>query len=242
MHEATVLSRLSHPNVVRFVEGGRTFDGIDYLILEYLQGIDLDDWTQHSKTLLSNLELLEVVRQLASAIDYLHAHDIVHSDIKPANVMFDRGATPSIKLVDFGLAFARRDWSPRRSSAGTPGYMAPEQLRGERCGPAIDRFALAALSFELLTGRALQPWATLSRLRVRACARRNPLEPRELISPALQDVFARALHDSPDARFPSAAAFVEALASSLEQRATPTVRSAAYAGMILANAPEPCSL
>jgi serine/threonine-protein kinase len=217
-HEAAMLSRVSHSNVVRLMESGRTFDGTAYLLLEYVSGLDLDDWMLRSKQLLRPSALLDVASQLAGAIDHLHELDLVHSDIKPANVMFD-SARGAIKLVDFGLAFDRRDCRYRRGSAGTPGYMAPEQLRGEPCGPAIDRFALAALSFELLTGRALQPWATLSRVRAQAWARSNPWDHRALVGPSLQRVFARALHDEPAARYESAREFTAAFANALERDA-----------------------
>jgi serine/threonine protein kinase len=217
VHEASVLKRLSHPHIVGVFESGRTFDGDKYLLLEYVRGIDLDEWMQRTHTPLARAAVLSLVGQLASAIDHVHAHDLVHGDIKPANVMFEPTANDSVKLVDFGLAFDRRDARYRRGSAGTPGYMAPEQLRGEPCGPAIDRFALAALSFELLTGRALQPWATLSRVRARARARSFPLDKRDQLSPALQSVFARGLDDQPEARFESAGAFVAALANALER-------------------------
>lgn len=220
-YEGEILRRLRHPNIVSMIECGRTFAGEKYLLLEYVRGLDLDEWMQRTRTPLSRAALLSLVSQLACAIDHVHAHGLIHSDIKPANVMFDPATKNSVKLVDFGLAFDRRDARYRRGSAGTPGYMAPEQLRGELCGPAIDRFALAALSFELLTGRALQPWATLSRVRAHAEARSFPLDQRDQLSPALQSVFARGLDDRPEARFESAGAFVKALSGALDRDGWP---------------------
>lgn len=215
-HEAAVLEAVRHPGIVRLIETGRACDGHDYLLLEHVNGIDLEEWLQRSRARLPSASLLALVGQLARAVDHIHAQGFVHSDIKPANVMFDAHARESVKLVDFGLAFDVRDACFRRGSAGTPGYMAPEQLRGEVCGPAIDRFGVAALTFELLTGTALQPWATLSRVRARARVRSSPLDQRDLLPKALQEVFARALHDRAEARYPSAGEFVEALSHGLE--------------------------
>lgn len=215
-HEAAVLERFQHPNIVRFYEIGTTFDGQDYLLLEYVPGIDLASWLTLSPSRMSRATLLSVLCQLGSAIDYVHARGIVHSDIKPANVMFDQQVSGSVRLVDFGLAFDGRDACARRGSAGTPGYMAPEQLRAEPCGPAIDRFAFASLAFELLTGFALQPWATLSRVRAHAKLRGDALDHRSLVGPELEHVFEHALHDRAEQRFASCSSFVSALRSALE--------------------------
>lgn len=218
VQEAALLARCRHPNVVSLLERGLTYEGDAYILLELVCGIDLEEWLQRAHGPMSPIMLLRVLDQLAQAIDAVHAQGVVHSDIKPANVMYDPNGHHTAKLIDFGLAFDRRDACARPSSAGTPGYMAPEQLRGEVCGPAIDRFALAALGFELLTGNALQPWATLSSVRARARSRSDLLGACEPLSPSLKPVFERALHDSAAMRFPSAAAFVEALGSALEAR------------------------
>jgi serine/threonine protein kinase len=216
--EAALLARCRHPNVVSLLDRGLTYEGDAYILLELVPGIDLEEWLQRTRGPMSPILLLHVLGQLARAIDALHAQGVVHSDIKPANVMYDANARHGVKLIDFGLAFDRRNACTRRGSAGTPGYMAPEQLRGEVCGPAIDRFALAALGFELLTGKALQPWATLSSVRARAWARSAPFEARDPLSPSLERVFERALHDKPGLRYPSAATFVDALSGALEAR------------------------
>lgn len=216
--EAALLARCRHPNIVNLLERGISYEGDAYILLELVPGIDLEEWLQRARGPMSPILLLHVLGQLARAIDAVHAQGVVHGDIKPANVMYDANGQHRVKLIDFGLAFDRRDARTRRGSAGTPGYMAPEQLRGEVCGPAIDRFALAALGFELLTGKALQPWATLSSQRARAWARSAPLDPREYLSSSLERVFERAIHDQAAMRFASATAFVEALSCALDAR------------------------
>jgi serine/threonine protein kinase len=231
--EAWLIGSIHHPHVVRVIDSGRTVEGGAYLLLELVHGIDLEEWLRRTRAPMSPSTLLQVLSQLALAVDALHELGLVHSDIKPANVMFDANAQNSVKLIDFGLAFDCLDARTRRGSAGTPGYMAPEQLRGEVCGPAIDRFAVAALAFELLTGKALQPWATLSLIRARAWARTAPLDARDGISPELEQVFGRALHDRPAARFHTAVAFVEALTSALRRQvarepSTGSDRAASY--------------
>lgn len=226
-HEAAMLARIRHPNVVRLIERGQTYEGDAYLLLGLAPGIDLEEWMEDSQNRLPNTTLLHVLHQLASAIDSIHQLGIVHSDIKPGNVMLDPNGNYAVKLIDFGLAFDRREAGMRRSIAGTPGFMAPEQLRGEICGPAIDRFAFATLAFELLTGEALQPSATLTSMRARAFAHSAPLRAHANMSTALATIFGRALHDKAGLRFPSATAFVQALARVLDSQAQMRVPVAA---------------
>ncbi|HET8935549.1 MAG TPA: protein kinase, partial [Polyangiales bacterium] len=168
-------------------------------------GADLAAWL----TMYKQLEPehgLSVLRQLSSAVDHLHAQGVVHSDIKPANIMLNVH-DERVTLIDFGVAFDLETERAQRGSSGTRGYMAPEQTRGQGCGPATDRFALAAVARELLgfschvTTRAPRRIARPSR------------EPRT----ALQSVFRRALHPNPQERYASARSFVNALARAMSK-------------------------
>ncbi|MEY4577246.1 MAG: hypothetical protein RL701_1949 [Pseudomonadota bacterium] len=211
-HEARVLARLRHPNVVRPLELGRTRAGSHYLLLEYVRGIDLAEWLTLARPTRARARWLEVLKNLAAAIDYLHVSGFVHADIKPSNVMFDPNAGDKVTLIDFGLAFERLHASSLMAGHGTPGYMAPEQVSSGACGPASDRYALAVVAYELLTGVALAPQSSGAQ-RVGAARSRFDLSGLQNAYAALVPVFKRALHDDPDARFDSARAFVAALAS-----------------------------
>jgi serine/threonine protein kinase len=210
-HEAQLLSRVQHPNVVRALEHGRLRDGTEYLVLEQVSGIDLADWLSECGSLPVE-RALHVLHQLASATDHLHGLGIVHSDIKPANLMLDTHRGDLLKLIDFGVAFDLKTERERRGSAGTPGYMAPEQLRGEACSPVTDRYALAAVGHELITGR---PRHVLSPFKSKRGAPRSAGAmdvPGERCAVAgFGIIFERALHEDASLRFSTALAFVNAL-------------------------------
>lgn len=206
--EGALLSRIQHPNIVPILDRGRTHDGRDYLLLQHVPGVELDEWLRYSGSAISRARLFRVLSQLAAALDYLHAQGIVHGDLKPGNVMVDAFASDRVTLIDFGLAFNEGEGLDRRGS-GTPGYLAPEQQRGERCGAAADRFALAALALELLCARGLVSRARLRKL----CdqGKRHVDAIPYLPCVALRRLFARALHDRPEERFASARELISAL-------------------------------
>ena len=220
-HEAALLSRVQHPNVVRALDRGRLRDGTEYLVLEQVTGIDLADYLSHCGKL-PPPRALHVLRQLASAVDHLHGVGIVHSDIKPANLMLDTHRGDLLKLIDFGVAFDLETERERRGSAGTPGYMAPEQLRGEACSPSTDRYAVAAVGHELITGRARQG---VSPLKCKRGKGRAPgavdLPGARCAVPGFGIIFERALHEDPSLRFSTALAFVNALERAQTRASTP---------------------
>lgn len=203
--EYLLLQRAAHSNVVRVFEHGRLFDGRQYLVLELLPGADLAAWLD-TYNRLEPQHALSVLWQLSTAVDHLHELGIVHSDIKPSNIMLnvhDRRVT----LIDFGVAFDFESERAQRGSSGTRGYIAPEQARGRGCGPASDRYAVAAVAQELL---GLRP--SSSNTPKRRVARSRAAWSKQA---ALSAVFRRALHPTPSARYASARNFVSALARAL---------------------------
>jgi serine/threonine protein kinase len=212
--EAALLARLNHPHVVSVIDWGRLGDGPEYMLMEYASGLELDAFGQSCGPL-SQARSLGILRQVASTVDYIHAAGIVHADIKPANLLFDPRANDFVKVIDFGIAFRLGDAVEQRSRSGTPGYMAPEQLRGEPCGESIDIYGVAALAMELLTGRPpFEPTTPLDTL-AQLCATPPLPSARGLCARGLDAVFARALHADPKQRYASAVSLVEALAQAL---------------------------
>src|SRR5262249_49271376 len=151
--EAEAAARLQHPNVVQVYEI-REQDGLLYLALEFIDGTSLAQKIAGApQPPRAAAELIEV---LSRAIHSAHKQNVVHRDLKPSNVLLTRDGVP--KIAAFGLAKRLDDESAPTESGnilGTPSYMAPEQVRGQRhgIGPATDVYALGAILYELLTGR-----------------------------------------------------------------------------------------
>lgn len=212
--EADLLAEITHPNVVRLFDFDELPDGERYLLLEHVSGIDLYSYLKKHERMTPG-RALGVLRQVGSAIDYLHARGVVHRDVKPGNVMVDCEAGDSVKLIDFGIAQRLHDHeSPELCGtiSGTPAYMSPEQAAGNDVGPASDRYALGALALELLTGQPPYPDRSALAL-VLAVTSEAPRLPSALGMdvPGLDAVMAKALARDPDERFASAAEFVSAL-------------------------------
>lgn len=209
--EARMLAQLQHPNIVGVLDAGQMADGRPFLLMEYVSGLELDAWLDGAGSM-SPKRTLRVLKQVAAAIDYLHAQNIVHADIKPSNILIDPRAHDFVKLVDFGIAYSADQAEGRRGVLGTPAYMAPEQARGDACGPAIDVYGIAALALELLTGKPPYDYGTAQGA-LTAILTQPPALPsaRGMHVPGLDQVFTKALHPDPAHRYPIASDFVDAL-------------------------------
>jgi len=214
-HEVKLLSRVQHPHIVQVIDYGQTACGHDFMLMEYVSGVELHAFIESSGPM--PLErALPILRQVSSAIDHLHAHGIVHSDIKPANVLFDPCAHDFAKLIDFGVAFFEHTSGRERSACGTPAYMAPEQTPGNPCERSVDVYGLAALGFELVTGKLIGAYASRHTALQEALDLMPSLERRRGLS-GFHTVLERALDDRPQARFQDARAFVNALEDSQQR-------------------------
>jgi WD40 repeat protein len=211
--EAAAVARLPHANVVQIHEVG-LHEGVPFLALEYVPGGNLA--SHIAGTPQSGRRAAELVETLARALDVIHAQRIVHRDLKPANVLLAEDGTP--KITDFGLV-KRLDRDERLTRpgcvAGTPNYMAPEQVedRPREVGPATDVYALGALLYEMLTGRppflAATPMATAKRV-----ATEEPVPPRQLqpqVPRDLQNVCLKCLEKEPRKRYATAGALADDL-------------------------------
>ena len=146
--EAEAVAQLSHPNIVTIFDAGRCGSG-PYLILELLEGKTLEERIAAGP--LPPAEALRVAVGVARALVHAHERGVLHRDLKPGNVFLAPDGSP--KVLDFGLAHVFGLTSPR--GAGTPGYMAPEQRRGEEEDARADVWAVGVLLWEMLTGRRL---------------------------------------------------------------------------------------
>ncbi len=150
-HEAEAAGRLHHPHIVTIYDAGE-HNELAYIAMEFLTGSDLRVYTKKG-TLLPPLTVVKIAMKLAGALYYAQCRDIVHRDIKAANVMYDP-STGQLKITDFGIA---RLTDSRRTKTGmvlgTPSSMSPEQLRGKKLDGRTDLYSLGVLMFQLLTGR-----------------------------------------------------------------------------------------
>jgi hypothetical protein len=153
--EATILEQLDHPAIVRYVAHGLTGDGRAYLAMAWLEGETLAERLRRAP--LSTAECVAVAQRVAEALAYLHERDIVHRDIKPSNVFLVGNDPKAAIVIDLGIAKRLSVIGPTRTGEviGTPGYMAPEQVRGESgIDERVDMFALGCLLYESLSGAA----------------------------------------------------------------------------------------
>ena len=208
--EALASARLSgEPNTVTIYDVGEWRDR-PFIVMEHLDGGSLEDRlrTGGPPTVDETLAWLD---QAAAALDAAHRHGVVHRDVKPANLLLDRDG--GLRVADFGIASAAGLDSLTMTGTvlGTAGYLAPEQAQGAKATPASDRYALAVVAYELLTGR--RPFESDSPT-AEAAAHVNAEVPS--VSPQLDPVFGRALAKDPRDRFETAADFVAALREALE--------------------------
>jgi serine/threonine-protein kinase len=140
---------LSHPNIVTIFDAGDEED-LGYIAMEVLEGITLKDWCR-KENLQPIKQVLELVAKVAEALDHAHSHGVVHRDIKPANIMFTKAGIA--KITDFSIARITTATKTRTDAIlGTPSYMSPEQVAGEKVDGRSDLFSLGVVMFELLTG------------------------------------------------------------------------------------------
>ena len=209
--EATVLQKLQHPNIVRYYDVVREKQLL-YLVIEYIVGPTLQQFLFRRK-LLPMADAFYVATALATALDYAHRNQIIHRDLKPSNVLLaDNG---KVLLADFGVA---RDTSSTTATrmVGTIAYMAPEQINGDTITAATDQYALGIVLWEMLTGRRPFVGATAG-LKGTTVSERvieehlNNLPPAGVLPAELAEPLMRALAKSPQQRFASCTAMVQAM-------------------------------
>jgi serine/threonine protein kinase len=226
--EAEITATLRHPHIVQVLDFNVTDQGYPYLVMELLEGESLARRIGSGQPL-PPLAAVNIVEQIAQALQAAHARGIVHRDLKPDNIILlsSDGMQDFVKVLDFGISQA--SWRPRLTGdaevAGTPQYMAPEQAQGLRDAiePRTDQFSLAAIAYTLLTGEepfvAEDPIAVLYQV-----VHADPVPPAALVprlGAGVNEVILRGLAKATADRFPSVLAFATALRQAVEGVLTP---------------------
>ncbi len=219
LQEIKTTANLQHPHILPLFDSGEA-DGFLYYVMPYVDGESLRDRLNHEKQL-SVEETLDIVKVIAGALDHAHKRGVVHRDIKPENILLQDGVA---LMADFGIAIAVQTAGGERLtetglSLGTPSYMSPEQVVGERDLDArSDVYSLACVTYELLAGDP--PFVASNAQAVIAKHMTDPAPPitttRPSVSPTIAHALAKALHKTPVDRYESAGAFAAGLTTEAE--------------------------
>jgi len=205
--ERQILANLEHPNIARLLDGGTTADGSPFLVMEYIQGVPIDQYVGERKPPLR--ALLELFRRICAAVGYAHRNLVVHRDLKPGNILVADGpdGIPEPKLLDFGIARLlddTGDGTPTRTRAMTLEYASPEQVAGSPIGTASDIYSLGVLLYELVAvSRPYRPTSGQMELAEAIC-REDPLPLSPSIDADLANIVLMTLRKEPGRRYESA--------------------------------------
>jgi serine/threonine protein kinase len=227
--EARAASTLNHPNIVAVYDIGRS-EGVYWIVSELVDGETLASLLKHGPLALKRL--VDIGAQIADGLAAAHTEGIVHRDLKPGNIMITRMGR--VKILDFGLAKQRRgpngaaqmsDFTEAGLVMGTPGYMSPEQVRGEPVDARSDLFSLGAILYEMLAGKpAFQGDSSIEVMN--SILQDDPLELPATVPRGLERIMRRCLEKEPDRRFQNAADLAFALQSLVasDQEPVPATR------------------
>src|SRR5436190_19097151 len=220
VREAHAVARLNHPNIVQVYDFGEEGD-IAYLVMEFIRGDELKS-SLATGGQFDRKECVRIMCELLDALDFAHEAGVVHRDIKPANVMLDgQGRT---KLTDFGVARVTDsdrthvERTQAGTMVGTPAYMSPEQIQGQRIDRRTDIFSAGIILYQFLTGQ--KPFSGEGAWTVaKKIVQEDPPMPSSInvaLSPEFDQVVAKALAKNPDQRFATAREFSQALKRAAE--------------------------
>ena len=219
--EVRAVAKLNHPHIVQVYDFGTEGD-LAYIVMEYIQGKELKDYFD-AKHAFDLGTIFKLMIQLLDALDFAHEAGVIHRDVKPANIMID--AAGQAKLADFGVARVTEseggEAEATRAGAmvGTPSYMSPEQIQGQKIDGRSDVFSAGVLFYQFLTGR--KPFEGTGFALARMIVQDDPPPPSTLVQiPAVIDsVVAKALAKEADQRYPNARSFAGALKRIMEGKA-----------------------
>ena len=244
--EARAIASLSHPNLVRLHDFGKSLDGRVFLAMELLEGKTLDVHAAprtNGEPGIGWQEATKIAIQAATALEAAHAAGLVHRDLKPQNLFLTSGG--ELKLLDFGVAMALADTadSDKRQKGfavfGTPEYMAPEQVAGEPVDARCDIYALGCVLYELVTGtRAFEgsPVVVMGKQLREMPERPRSRAPSAMLPQEIEDVILKALAKAKEDRFSTAGAMREAMQHALRAPQRRKARAQRIVGAAVAGA------
>lgn len=216
--EVNIVSQLEHRHIVPVYDYGE-YDGQPYIAMRYMPSGSVDDLIK-KQGLLPIEMTLNILSQIASALDYAHNRDVLHRDLKPSNVLIDDDGGAFI--TDFGIARVLGEQGRAITThgvVGTPAYMSPEQAQGKELDGRSDVYSLGVMLFEMATGRRPFESETPYSIAVMQVTTPPP-SPRKLnpmISPAVEFVILKSLHKQKEYRYPNALALLDALKTAIER-------------------------
>ncbi len=222
--EARTASKIGHPNIVDVFDLGRAADGTPYLVMQLLDGWDLDEELVRTGGFLPPKRVAEILAPVANALDTCHARGVIHRDIKPSNIFLARlgDGRVSPQIVDFGLAMlthADERLTKTGFLSGTPHYLPPEAAHGDLAGASGDIYALATIAYEALSGALPFDAENPNGVLVQKVTMEVP--PMSAVAygtfpEAVEAVLRRALDPDPAKRHATATELVEELAKAIE--------------------------
>ena len=235
-NERQILAGFDHPNIARLFDGGTTESGLPYFVMEYVEGLPIDEYCNAHA--LSVVERLKLFREVCAAVSYAHRHLVIHRDIKRSNILITAEGVP--KLLDFGIAkLLQEDDEPLATMTGmrlmTPASASPEQVRGQPVTTASDVYSLGVVLYELLCGRSPYQFTSQSSHEMaRVITETEPKKPSTALAqtdnpqPAirnprflkgdLDNIVLMALRKEPERRYQSVEQFSEDIRRHLEER------------------------
>jgi serine/threonine protein kinase len=219
LQERQILAGLQHPGIVRLLDVGETAEGRPYLVMDYIDGVPIDVYSQE----LDVRGKLRLFLGVCDAVAYAHRNLIIHRDIKPSNILIDKVGQP--KLLDFGIAkilAAASNQTRTQERVLTPDYASPEQVRGEAQSTATDIYSLGAVLYRLLTGQSPHAFPNRTTEAIDAAICTTEPVPSRRLNPELpldlDFILLKALRKEPQERYSSVEQLAEDLGAFFESR------------------------
>jgi serine/threonine-protein kinase len=227
LREIETTAKLQHPHILPLFDSG-SIDGTVFYVMPFVEGESLRTKLKR-ETQLPIADAVRITNEIATGLAYAHRHGVVHRDIKPDNVLFQDGQAV---LADFGISLPKSDNHSRTRltqsgvSLGTPSYMSPEQVTGEKVDPRSDIYALGAVAYEMLAGQPPFTGSTVQTILSKVLSEdARPLgEHRKSVPPHVVAAIAKALEKLPADRWQTATEFAEALTNKDLHVAAPVLR------------------